>query len=69
MRTLAGFFFGRLGNFRGKEELMLFNKPPLAVPDQIRLLKERDMVFVDEARDACFAAHQLLPIARLLVAF
>jgi abortive infection bacteriophage resistance protein len=57
MRTLAGFFFGRLGHFRGKEERMLFNKPPLAVPDQIRLLKERDMVFADEARATRVLQH------------
>lgn len=36
---------------------MLFNKPPLAVPEQIRLLQGRGMVIADEVRAARVLQH------------
>ena len=36
---------------------MLFNKPPLSVPDQIRLLQGRGMVIADEARATRVLQH------------
>ena len=55
MRTLAGFFF--VGRTCQRGERMQFEKPPLNVAEQIRLLKSRGMAFANDVRASRVLQH------------